>query len=140
MLELANSTGIFVLSVGIEPTSSPSEGDILSIELRERWLHPSKIWQKNEKWYTGSMTEKKEKSIGTVTHWYGKIGVAVIKLSAGLKRGDAIKVKRGETEFTDTVSSLQIDHQDVAAAKSGDDAAVKLSQAAKDGAKVYKAD
>ena len=82
--------------------------------------------------------EKQEKPIGIVAHWYGKIGVAVIKLSAGLKQGDTIKVKRGETEFSDTVASLQIDHQDVAVAKSGDDAAVKLSQEAKEGAKVYK--
>lgn len=80
------------------------------------------------------------KQIGTVTHWYDKIGVAVVKLTGKLSRGDAIKVKKGEEEFTDTVNSLQINHTDVAAAKKGDDAAIKLSERAKEGAGVFLAD
>lgn len=80
---------------------------------------------------------KQAKQIGVVTHWYDKLGVAVVKLSGALKKGDTIKVKKGEEEFEEIVSSLQIDHKDVAAAKKGDDAAMKLSQRAKEGAAVY---
>jgi len=80
------------------------------------------------------------KELGTVTHWYDKIGVAVVKLAGALKKGDKIVVKRGEEEFEDTVSSLQIDHKDVAAAKKGDDAAIKLSQKAKEGSLIYTAE
>ena len=79
----------------------------------------------------------KEKPIGVVTHWYDKIGVAVVKLSGKLGVGDKIKIKRGEEEFEDTVGSLQIDHKDVASAKKGDDAAMKLSQKTKEGAEVF---
>ncbi len=78
----------------------------------------------------------KEKQVGTVTHWYDKLGVAVVKLSGKLSKGDRIKVKKGEEEFEDIVASLQIDHKDVASAKKGDDAAVKLSKHAKEGAAV----
>lgn len=78
-----------------------------------------------------------EKKIGTVTHWYDKLGVAVVKLTAKLAKGARIKIKKGEEEFEDTISSLQIDHEDVAAAKKGDDAAMKLSQRAKEGADIY---
>lgn len=74
--------------------------------------------------------------VGTITHWYDKIGVAVVKLTGALKKGDRIKVARGDNEFEDTVTSLQIDHADVEAAKKGDDAALKLSQKAKEGAVV----
>lgn len=81
--------------------------------------------------------EKQGKQIGVVTHWYDKLGVAVVKLSGALKKGDTIRVKRGEEEFEDTISSLQIDHKDVASAKKGDDAAMKLSKRAKEGAAVY---
>ncbi len=77
------------------------------------------------------------KQIGSVTHWYDKIGVAVIKLTGKLTKGDTIKVKKGEEEFEDTITSLQIDHADVASAKKGDDAAVKLKERAKEGAKVF---
>ena len=77
-----------------------------------------------------------KKEIGTITHWYDKIGVAVIKLTADLKAGDTIKIKRGDEEFEETISSLQIDHKDVESAKKGDDAAIKLSQKVKEGSSV----
>ena len=79
-----------------------------------------------------------EKEIGTVTHWYDKINVAVIKLTAALKKGDTIKVKRNEEEFEETISSMQIDREDVDSAKKGDEVAVQLSQKTKEGAVVYK--
>jgi len=71
--------------------------------------------------------------VGTITHWYDKISVAVVKLTGVLKKGDRIKVEKGDEEFEDTVTSLQINHTDVDSAKSGDDAAIKLSQKAKEG-------
>lgn len=77
------------------------------------------------------------KKIGTVSHWYDKIGVAVIKLTGPLSKGDKIKIKKGDEEFEETVSSLQIDHADADSAKKGADAAVKLSHKAKEGAEVF---
>jgi len=77
------------------------------------------------------------KQIGTVTHWYDKLGVAVIKLTGKLSKGDEIMVQKGAEEFEEKVESLQIDHKAVVSAKKGDDAAIKLSQRAKEGAAVY---
>ncbi|MCH7597487.1 translation elongation factor-like protein [Patescibacteria group bacterium] len=77
--------------------------------------------------------------LGKVIHWYDKISVAVVKLNAPLKKGDRIVVKRGEEEFEDTITSIQIDHKDVESAKKGDAAAVKLSQKAKEGSLVCEA-
>ena len=77
------------------------------------------------------------KQIGSVTHWYDKIGVAVVKLTGKLSKGDKIKVKKGDEEFEDAIASLQIDHKDVTSAKKGDDAAIKLSQRAKEGSEVH---
>ena len=78
-----------------------------------------------------------EKQVGTVTHWYDKLGVAVVSVIGKLSKGDAIKIKRGDNEFEDTVSSIQIDHKDVDSAKKGDNAALKLSQPTKEGAAVF---
>ena len=80
------------------------------------------------------------KEIGKITHWYDKIGVAVVKLTGALKVGDAIKVKKGETEFDDTVISMQLDHKDVTAGKKGEAVAIKLSQPTKEGAVVSAAE
>ncbi len=78
-----------------------------------------------------------DKQIGTVTHWYDKIGVGVTKLTGSLHTGDTIKVKKGDEEFEETVSSMQIDHKDVTSAKKGDDAAIKFSQRPKEGALIF---
>jgi len=80
------------------------------------------------------------KEIGKVTHWYDKLGVAAVKLSGTLKRGDKITIKRGDDEFEDTVSSIQVDRQDVDSAGKSDDAAIKLSQQAKEGAVIATAE
>ena len=81
-----------------------------------------------------------EKLVGKITHWYDKIGVAVVDLKAPLKVGDIIKVRKGQEEFEDSVVSMQIDHKEVSSAKKGDEVAIKLAQKAKEGAEIYKAD
>ena len=79
----------------------------------------------------------KESPIGKVVHWYDKLSVAVIKLNKAIKVGDQIKVKRGDQEFTDTVTSMQLEHESVNSGKKGDEIAVKVSKQAKEGAEVY---
>jgi len=79
-----------------------------------------------------------EKEIGKVTHWYDKLGVAVLDLKGALKAGDIVKVRKGAEEFEDTIVSMQVDHKNVSSAKKGDEVAVKFSQKTKEGAVIYK--
>ena len=79
-----------------------------------------------------------EKQIGKVIHWYDKIGVAVIKLTDTLKKGDNIKIKREKDEFEDTVNSMQLDHADVDSAEKGSEVAIKLNEKAHDGSVVLR--
>lgn len=79
----------------------------------------------------------KSSPIGKVMHWYDKLSVAVIKLNKALKVGDQIKVKRGDYEFTDTITSMQLDHKPIDSGKKGDEVAVKVSKQAKEGAEIY---
>lgn len=74
-----------------------------------------------------------EKIIGKVIHWYDKISVAVVRLSAPLKVGDEIKVRHGEDGFETVVESIQVDHESVSKSKKGDEVAIKLPQKAKEG-------
>ncbi len=79
-----------------------------------------------------------EKEIGKVVHYFDKAGVAVVKLSGSVSTGDALKIKKGENEFTDIVESMQIEHEPVMSAQSGQEVAIKVSQKTKEGAVVYK--
>ncbi len=79
-----------------------------------------------------------DKQIGKVTHYYDKLGVAIVDLDkGGLKVGQDIKFKRGEEEFTQKVNSLQVDHKEVESVKKGDSFGLKVDQATKVGTLVY---
>lgn len=79
-----------------------------------------------------------EKPIGIVTHYFSKVGVAVVKLSAPLKIGDKIKLKRGDEEFEQIVQSMQVDHKNLEEAKKGEEIGLKVDHKVKEGWEVYK--
>jgi putative protease len=78
------------------------------------------------------------KLIGEITHFFGKISVAVIKLEDTLRVGDTIKIVGGGTEFTQTVESMQIEHEQIQEAKAGESVGLKVLQKVREGYKVYK--
>jgi putative protease len=84
------------------------------------------------------MNNQEGQLIGKVSHYFGNIGVAVIDLSKTLKIGDTIRIVGGETDFTQQVESMEIDHKKVTAAKRGDSVGLKTNQKVREGYKVYK--
>ena len=78
------------------------------------------------------------KLVGKITHYFGNIEVAVIELLDTLKVGDSIRVVGGETDFTQTVESMEIEHQKVETAKKGESIGLKVSEKVREGYKVYK--
>ncbi len=78
-----------------------------------------------------------DKQIGKVTHYYDKIGVAVVDLSSGLKSGEKLKFVKDDDEFTQTAESIQVDRKNVNKAKKGDSIGLKVDQEAKPGTIVY---
>ena len=78
-----------------------------------------------------------DKQIGKVTHYYDKIGVAVVDLSSGLKSGEKLKFVKNDGEFTQTAESIQVDLKTVDKAKKGDSIGLKVDQKAKPGTIVY---
>ncbi len=66
------------------------------------------------------MEEIEGKLIGKITHYFGNIGVAVIDLSDKLEVGDEIRIVGGETDFNQTIESMEADHKKVEKAKKGE--------------------
>jgi len=79
-----------------------------------------------------------ETLIGKVNHWFGKIGVAGVELTDKLAVGDHIHILGHTTDFDQTVTSMQMMHQDVAEAGAGDDVGIKVRFRARTGDRVYK--
>ncbi len=77
------------------------------------------------------------KELGKITHYYPKIGVAVIELKAPLKIGDKILIKGSTTNFEQIVESMQIEHKDVQSAEAGKSIGLKVIQRVREGDIVY---
>lgn len=82
---------------------------------------------------------KKDKPIGKITHYYGDIKVAVVKLLAPLKEGQKIRITGGEdTDFDQEVKSMQVDHEKVKLAKKGKIIGLKVSKKVREGYLIFK--
>lgn len=80
-----------------------------------------------------------EKEIGKVTHYFGNIKVAAIEITAGgMAVGDRIRIKGATSDFTQTVGSMQIEHESVESAEPGDTVGIKVEEHARANDKVYK--
>jgi translation elongation factor EF-Tu-like GTPase len=88
---------------------------------------------------TASKKPSESNVIGKVTHYFPHVNAAVVKLSAPLKIGDAIRIKGHTTDFTETVTSIQINRVPINAAKKGDEIGLLVSSRVRGGDKVYKA-
>ncbi len=76
--------------------------------------------------------------VGQITHFFSKIGVAVLELTAPLSVGDRILVKGPSTDFEQVVESMQIEHQSIQRAEGGKSVGLKLAQPAHERDVVYK--
>jgi len=84
------------------------------------------------------MNSENEILIGKITHYFSKIGVAVVELKDKLKIGDKIRIVGGNTDFVQEVESMEVEHQKLEEAKAGESVGIKVSQKVREGYKVYK--
>lgn len=83
------------------------------------------------------MIKMTDAKVGKVTHYYDKIGVAVIDLSGTIKVGDLIKISGHDKEFTQSISSMQIEHAQLHEAKKGQVIGLKVDQPVKENDEVF---
>lgn len=78
-----------------------------------------------------------EEEVGKVTHYFGKIGIAIVELSGKLKTGDRIHIKGHTSDWEQSVDSMQIEHEAVEEAKKGDVVGVNSKDHAREGDVVF---
>ena len=76
--------------------------------------------------------------IGHITHFFSKISVAVLELTAPLAVGDRILVKGPLTDFEQAVESMQIEHKNIQRAEAGQSIGLKTAQPVRERDLVYK--
>ena len=84
------------------------------------------------------MSEENIIEVGHITHFFSKINVAVLELTAPLSVGDRILVKGPATDFEQIVDSMQIEHESIPRAEAGQAVGLKLAEHARERDLVYK--
>lgn len=84
------------------------------------------------------MSEEEVVEVGHITHFFSKISVAVVELTAPLAVGERILVKGPSTDFDQVVESMQIEHMNIQRAEAGQSIGLKTAQQAKVRDVVYK--
>lgn len=84
------------------------------------------------------LSEEDVVEVGRITHFFSKISVAVLELTAPLAIGDRILVKGPSTDFEQVVESMQIEHKNIQRAEAGQNIGLKTVQHAREKDVVYK--
>jgi hypothetical protein len=80
-----------------------------------------------------------EEALGVITHYYSHLGVAVAQLNKGsLKTGDTVHIKGNTTDFTQTVTSMEYEHQHIDQAGAGQNVGLKVIDHAREHDIVYR--
>jgi hypothetical protein len=84
------------------------------------------------------LSQEEVVKIGHITHFFSKISVAVLELTAPLAVGDRILVKGPSTDFEQVVESMQIEHKNIQRAEAGQSIGLKTVQHVRERDVVYK--
>jgi putative protease len=79
-----------------------------------------------------------EVRVGVVTHYYGHLSVAAVKLEVALAVGQTIRILGHTSDFRQRVDSIQIEHETVPEAIGGDEIGLKVTQHAREHDVVYR--
>jgi len=80
-----------------------------------------------------------EDQVGVVINFYAKLSVAAIKVTGGsIRKGDLLKYKGHTTDFTQEVTSMEIENHPVEEAKTGDLVGLKVKERVREKDKIYK--
>jgi hypothetical protein len=103
---------------------------------------PAKKPKKKKSAVSSKKPSKKSqgKEIGVITHYFGKISVGIIKLKGKLIAGDKIYIKGAHSDFTQLISTMQLNHKEILHARKGDEIGIKVSKRVHQNDKVYKID
>ena len=80
-----------------------------------------------------------EEFVGVVTHYYGHLSVAAIRIESGsLSVGDTIRILGHTSDFRQRIVSMQIEHESVTEAGRRQEIGIKVAQHAREHDDVYK--
>jgi hypothetical protein len=96
------------------------------------------IKKKAAKRKTKSKAAKAIKPIGTVTHFYNEISVAIVRFKEPVPLGTILHFKGATTDFKHPVTSMQFNHEPITKAPKGKQIGIKVKKRVRPGDAVHK--
>jgi translation elongation factor EF-Tu-like GTPase len=78
------------------------------------------------------------REVGRVSHFFGRINVAIIEVKGIISVGDRILIKGPTTDIEQTVDSMEIEHEKVKQAEAGQSIGMKVNARVRENDIVYK--
>ena len=75
--------------------------------------------------------------VGEVTHYYGNLGVAIVKFNQDMPVGKDVTFQGATTDFSQNIASMELDHKSVSLAPRGKEVGMKAKEKVREGDKVY---
>lgn len=80
-----------------------------------------------------------EERVGIVTHYFNHLGVAIVKMEAGmLREGDTVHIKGHTSDFRQRIQSMEVEHVHVPEVWPGQSFGLKVGEHAREHDVVYK--
>ena len=79
-----------------------------------------------------------EVRVGVVTHYFGHLSVAAVRLERMLRVGDTVRILGHTSDFRQRVDSMQLEHQPVTEAVGGQEIGLRVIEHAREHDVVYK--
>ena len=77
--------------------------------------------------------------VGKVTHYFRRIEVAAVEITAGeIKVGDTIRVSGATSNFTQLIRSMEVDHAPITTGSAGEVVGIRLAERARVGDLVFR--
>jgi len=80
------------------------------------------------------------REVGRVSHFFGRINVAIIEVKDTISVGDRILIKGPTTDIEQTIDSMEIEHTKVKQAEAGQSIGMKVNARVRENDIVYKTD
>ena len=78
------------------------------------------------------------REVGRVSHFFGRINVAIIEVTDTISVGDQILIKGPTTDIEQTVDSMEIEHKKVKQVEAGQSIGMKVNARVREKDIVYK--
>ena len=80
-----------------------------------------------------------EEQVGVVVKFFARPSVAAVEVTSGnIRKGDILHFKGATTDFTEQVTSMEMDNKPIDEAKPGDLIGIKVKERVRPKDKVYK--